>query len=406
MIKYNFKVYQKSIMLRWLRTPDVRYTESMTRLGQSRLRDRCLQMLSTWEDAETIVFGGSVRQCIVSEYTIRHNEELQRRLCDGSYGQLELSQDHFPALGMDLDVYIPRPANVEVCLQSLLLHMSMNLEEYTIKVRACNERYACTRVWVRSNAHPVAPMICVQLDLVFGGQSFVIPDYTSNQLGVTTNAGQLSVFTAPDTESPWWKSSRITEGYLHIPHPDRTSSLLAGSQDMLRRTTDWIKEQIEQKSTHLLLFSYSLWAQARLRSGLRPGRKNYTDYVVPLVTQRLAKLIRAGFEVQGFHPSIGMSQGGTFVCDEGGYSTLLKDVKIGSVTLAEAPMLAPPTPAPRGGKGDNRNRSGVGRGKGIYAVQPVTSDEGNLHDEEMGDVIPWYWCLGCRTWHEVAEFLL
>ena len=97
---------------RWLRKKDIRFTKSMLMLAESKMRNQAIRALNGWEGASTFVFGGSIRKTILSESTIERDVELQTRLAQDNYQEMNLSDDHFLPLCTDLDVYITDPKDV------------------------------------------------------------------------------------------------------------------------------------------------------------------------------------------------------------------------------------------------------------------------------------------------------
>ena len=308
---------------------DLNFSKSVRLLAESKMRNQAIKALSRWDGASTCVFGGSIRRTILSENSIQEDQELLDRLDQDSYQEYNLSPDHFLPLGTDLDVYITNPRNVDTCLQDLTVHMEQAMKGYGLVLRVPNERYACTRMWIRTHHHPIAPVIQIQLDLVMEGVRCFFPDFSCNQLCVSTtktvSLGRLSMF-HPRGMVPWWESCLFVEEYL--PPRRSSSSLLGGTNDQMRRSTKWIRARIRDKSGSVLVFSYRRWVQERRRLEQRIGPETYSAYVETIVSMRLMKLLADGFTVDGFHPIITPDL--EFRCREAGQTTSISAVQIGS----------------------------------------------------------------------------
>jgi hypothetical protein len=61
--------------IRWLRATDIKFSTSMIMLAQSKMRNQAIHALSKWDGASTCVFGGSIRRTILSEHTIKNDED-------------------------------------------------------------------------------------------------------------------------------------------------------------------------------------------------------------------------------------------------------------------------------------------------------------------------------------------
>jgi hypothetical protein len=285
-------------------------------------------------------------------------------LDDNTYLDYALTPDHFLPPGTDLDIYITEPVHPQTCLQDLHSYLRDALPGYSIVARPT--QYACTRLWISTAPHPIAPVVRIQLDLVMAGERTMFPDFTSNTGSVDTKTGALSVLCPPGMD-PWWDSLRHQCLCLSLP-PHVPASILAGSRDLLRRATDGIKAQIQAKKSHVLLFSFARWSAERARLQEPRSRRAYSAYVSSIVSGRLPKLLAAGFVVDGFRP--GLSAVGDFDCGE--HTTDIRHVRIGSSA----------TP-------------------GSMVLQEEEEEE---QDED--EVKPYYWCGGCEEWHEIAQFLL
>jgi hypothetical protein len=66
---------------------------------------------------------GSIRKTILGDHTINNNTELQTRIENGTYHDLDLSPDHFLSLGTDLDVYIADPSHPVTCIHDLHIYL-------------------------------------------------------------------------------------------------------------------------------------------------------------------------------------------------------------------------------------------------------------------------------------------
>jgi len=382
------------------RTP----TPSEEMSAESQMRNEALSALLSWEGATTSVFGGSIRKQLLSEYTIQHNDGLHEHLDRGTYHNYQLSADHFPSLHTDLDVYITNPVDADTCLQDLCVHMKHVMSEYVVVLRNTSENYACTRLWIDTHRHPLAPRVRIQLDLVIAGAGSLFPDFSSNQLCVSTSRvsyGEMSMFSPPGMPH-WWTCGDVAERCL-LPYPSAacswsnrtlTRSILGGAHDRRCYTINAIKDQIHNKYTHVLVFSFFRWAQERQRMHQQADVRVYSSYVSAIVRIRLVKLLGEGYTVGGFlHRFNG--DGKHIECREGEHKTDLRSVVIRS-TGQPAYRLPPP-------QADEVSLPGR------YSEEDTSDDEdgdSDIGSEDATQPIPLYWCHGCRVWHELLEVLL
>jgi hypothetical protein len=184
-------------------------------------------------------------------------------------------------------------------------------------------------------------------------------------------------------------------------------SILGGAQDTRRRTIDAIKDQIQKKMTHVLVFSFSRWAWERHRLHQRVDRKTYSAYVGRIVRTRLLKVLNDGFHVEGFQPRITAEQ--TFVC-KGGHSTQICSAQIQSTAHSEVLVCRRQDKGDWGrGQGKGRGRGGPGRGQGCQdreCGRAAGSADVEEDVEDGKDVKPYYWCIGCSGWHEIIGILV
>lgn len=360
--------------LQWVCKMDAPFTTSLLMLAQAKMRKNTLDALSTWTGGTTCVFGGSVRKAILSEFTIQNNKELQYRLADGTFRECVLSPDHFTPLDTDLDIYITEPVNrATTCLQGLQTHLQHVLHDYVVVLVPHDA--TGTRLWIKTHPHPIAQTIKIQLDLVLNGTSSLFPDFACNQLCLLTTATSvLDVFNPSNMFPPWWTSVPVMQKCLSSSFAPFSLSILGGAQDTRRRTIDTIKDQIQKKMTHVLVFSFSRWAWERHRLHQRVDRTTYSAYVGRIVCTRLLKVLNDGFHVEGFQPQITAEQ--TFVC-KGGHSTQICSVQIQSTAHPEV-VLRP----------------------------GELGEEGGEDVEDGKHVKPYYWCVGCSLWHEIMEILV
>jgi hypothetical protein len=404
--------------IQWTRKSDIKISPGMLMSGESWLRNRIVRVLSGWDGASTCVFGGSIRRTILSEHTIDNNEELQSRLADDSYHDLDLSSDHFLPLGTDLDVYISHPKNVQTCIDDLRTYLQRAMVGCTIL--SYRASYACTRVLVKTLPHGIGPHIQIKLDLVMDGERSLFPDFSCNQLCVSTSTLALSVF-SPLGMDKWWESNQILEECVGTPFGGYSSSILGGKHDKMRRALECIERQIVHKVGNVLLFSYRRWTQERLRMRRRRDNKSYSAYVETIVNMLLLKLLKDGFTVNGFHPTITSDY--EFCCQQSGYKTPISLVQICSSYI---PPVVMPGAITGHWKGRGQGK-GCGRGHGRfcsdcdsdtesdnkyeYKTEEEYKDEYKDQDkdedaEQDDDIRPYYWCIGCSEWHEIVTFLL
>jgi hypothetical protein len=155
-------------------------------------------------------------------------------------------------------------------------------------------------------------------------------------------------------------------------------------------------------------------------------RKRYSAYVETIVNMRLLKLLKDGFTVDGFHPTITSDH--EFRCIQRGHSTPISSVRISSSDIPPVVMPRQSKGCGRGqGKGCGRGQGkGCGRGRGRgrgsdtdsegeyrseeeYKDEEEEEEEDKDEDEdeeEDDDIRPYYWCIGCSEWHEIVTFLL
>jgi hypothetical protein len=402
----------------WFRTKDLTVSKSAIMLAQSRMRNEALQVLSTFGGATTSVFGGSVCKTILSEYAIGQNDELQQRLQlrDHSYHDLPLTQDHFPPIDMDLDVYIADPKNVSTCISDLQTHLQDNLPDYMIVLRPPDENYACVRIWIDTRHHPlISNVVRIQLDIVMDGTHALFPDFTCSQLRVHTSGslrGEMSLFHPPGM-TQWWTSTHRERMLSLNPRSSQALSLLGGSRDMHRSAIEAIIAQIQRKLCHALIFSFRRWSNERKRKNQSSTRNAYSVYVGVIVRLRLQKLLHAGFKVEGFLPSV--AAGGQFVCTQGDCPTPLRSVLISSSAFPEA--MSPPgkglrfrddtdTDHDTDHKTDHDTDHDTDQDTDHDTDQDTDHDTDTDTDTVEDPVKPYYWCDGCALWHEVVALLL
>jgi hypothetical protein len=416
------KIERPDNMVQWIEMSDVVFSNSMLMRAESQMRNRVIGALSDWGGASTYVFGGSVRRSILSDHTIEYNKELQSRLADGSYHEYKLSPDHFLPLGTDLDVYITNPKNAHSCIQDLQVYMQKVLIGCKVVSCPADAFYVCSRMLVKTLPHPIAPIIRIKLDLVLEGIQCLFPDFSCNQVCVSTSTSSLGMF-APLGMDPWWTAKDTLEKCLqNSPCVPYTGSILGGKMDTTRRAIKGIKAQIAEKTGYVLLFSYRRWAQERRRMKRRTHLKNYSTYVQQIVSMRLPKLLADGFSIRGFHPKI--TDEGEFCCPEGGNATWIPKVQIGSSNVSPDVMPRPVAPEVHTGRGRGQGKGrgggrgqGKGRGHGHGEYKHRDSDNDSDSDSDCDcdddsdgegdeDVMAYYWCDGCLEWHDIVTFLL
>jgi len=368
--------------VRWVRQADVLVTANMRSMAQQHMKTHIIRMLCTWDTAPTVVFGGSIRRAILSEYTIQKDKELLHRLSDGTYSQYVLSNDHFIPLDTDLDVYIQaRPDQTQSCVQSLMDHMTTHLRGYNVCLRTREDGYPCARLRISTFPHPLAPVIHVDLDVVVEGTKCgLYPDFTPNQLCVSTSAltvGELSLFRHDRAGDPWWSSNYDVERCLEFTRP-YNRSILGGSMNLDRQIVEVIKAQIQNKVGHVLLYSFRRWSCVQQRTGQPFDLKTYTQYVAKIVGYRLLKLLSDGFEIVGFKPHVVDLN---FVCEEQGFATPIESLQIES-TSDRTTLL-------RGNDPDDDD-----------------DDCSSSCEENPEAVSSYYWCVGCSAWHSLVDFVL
>ena len=158
---------------------------------------------------------------------------------------------------------------------------------------------------------------------------------------------------------------------------------------MVQRATNGIKEQIQRKMGHVLLFSLEHWACERLRMGHDATLTSYTKYVATIVGPRLVKLLVDGFDIGGFLPRL---VDFSFVCNEGGYATQIDGATICSTSMDDIP--------PPGRINDVSDLDIPPPGR-INDVSDLDD-----YDDDIMDVKPYFWCEECVQWHALVERLL
>ena len=263
-------------------------------------------------DPDAVLFGGTVRRAVRSAYLIE--KHLGDKLSEEIFSE-EDHRDKWEAIGsvkLPLDTFVDSKADVDIYIDEVkeqddskivsALVESIKEASYDVMIVEKGRNYGgCTRLKVRTHAHPLAPRIHLQVDIVtrHSSEDPVLPDFTCNQLAVSKK-GELQIFNASSMPRNLWWKVRQFDKFVSSEKNTTGSSFAAGERDEKFSVIGLLLEQVKRQEGHILMYKYAAWSECRADNNVTSSRSEYLKYVSKLVCYRLPKLMVGDWKLLGF----------------------------------------------------------------------------------------------------------
>lgn len=273
-----------------------------THLMRNKLTDIVMQL--DLHGPKAVLFGGLVRRSILSSSLIKKHlgdkldSEEDRHVQWAAIESVKVPIDTFVDLKADIDIYIDtHDTNIVGALVE-------SIKEASYDVRIVNKVHnygGCTRLNVRTHAHPLAPHICVQVDVVtpYSSEGPMFPDFTCNQLAVSTE-GELQIFKTSSMPSNLWWNVQHYDKFVSSENKTTGSSFAAGELDERFSVIEDIRAQVKRKEGHVLMYKFLAWSECRAENNVSSSRSDYLKYVSKIVCYRLPRLMVGDWKLLGF----------------------------------------------------------------------------------------------------------
>jgi hypothetical protein len=292
---------------RWGRKSEHVLDDECVSKAQHKLREKIVNRLRTWEygtkSVKLFIFGGLVSKTILSNHLIRNNMELQAALDaedEDTLSNIPLPVSAFITLDTDMDLYIAdlNNLNVKTHTDSIIRFLQEELPELAYFYRPKGGSCPFGSIRVCTWPHPLASLVSFSIDIITG--SFpLLPDFSSNQLAVDLQTGNIGIFQPLQTKNPWWVNSDSLCRALQIPQMDHCSNFLCGELSMNHKATTAIIAATKSMSTTVILFSFARWSREYDNVAINATVGKYLEYVYH-IRHCGQKLMEDGFAIHGF----------------------------------------------------------------------------------------------------------